>query len=279
MQHRHGGLQLTCPTLAAFSKYPRESSIEPEILDSYVGKSITKYGFFQSELELFTEVAETVGLIRRSAQSAWWARHPLAFLVEAADDICYSIVDVEDGYRMGYIPVAVAEELIEPIANCRDLSSKIELESDRIDYLRAAAINNLIAEIKEIFLDNEKAILSGTFDRDLLSLSSKYLDLKAIDLQTRQRVFEHPDVINIQVAGYEVLGKLFSEFANAIFSDTKKGKLICKMLPLASRPIGTDSNYEKILKIADYISGMTDSYATNLFQQLSGISLQTGNRG
>ncbi len=273
MSHRYGGLQLTCPTLATFTKYPRESSIGSHILKDYAGKSTTKYGFFQSELEIFAEVAATVGLIRRSGRAAWWARHPLTFLVEAADDICYSIVDVEDGYRMGYIPFTVAQDLLEPIARA-DLPPGIESESERIEYLRAAAINNLIIETKEIFLDNEANLLAGKLDRDLLSLSSKYTAaLNIIAVETRDRVFEHPDVIDIQVAGYEVLGKLFSEFANAIFNNTKKGKLVCKMLPLEYRPIVCDSNYQKILKVADYISSMTDSYATQLFQKLSGISI------
>ncbi len=275
MQPRRGGLQLTCPTLATFTKYPRESTIDPTILDSYAGRSSKKHGFFQAEVDIFIEVAETVGLIRRSDRTAWWCRHPLAFLVEAADDICYSIVDLEDGYLMGYIPFTVARELLDPIAGSQDDKlADIALESERIKYLRAVAINNLITEAKEIFLDNECSILAGVFDKDLLSLSEKYeLPLKNIAHETRSRVFDHPDVVNIQIAGYEVLDKLFSGFADAIFSDTKKAALICKMLPPEHRPIDGESNYEKILKITDYISGMTDFYATKLFQQFSGISL------
>jgi dGTPase len=271
MQPRRGGLQLTYPTLAAFTKYPRESTIDPQIIDDYAGRSSKKHGFFQSEVDLFTEVAEAVGLIRRSENAAWWCRHPLAFLVEAADDICYSIVDLEDGCLMGYIPFAVARELLDPIAGSQDDKlADIALESERIKYLRGAAINNLINEAKEIFLDNEGSILAGEFDKDLLSLSGKYeLPLKNIASETRSRVFDHPDVINIQIAGYEVLDKLFADFANAILSDTKKAKLICKMLPPEYRPIAGESNYEQILKITDYISGMTDFYATKLFQQFT----------
>ena len=276
MQHRQGGMQLTCPTLATFTKYPRESVIDDNILKAYTGKSTKKHGFFQADAEIFTEVAETVGLIRRSDRAAWWCRHPLAFLVEAADDICYSIVDVEDGHRMGYISFAVARDLLAPIADLPAARlAGIEIEAEHIKYLRAAAINNLIMETKDIFLDYENSMLCGEFDKDLLSLSSKYeLLLKNISQETRALVFDRLDVLNIQIAGYEVLGKLFAEFANAIFSDTKKGELIFKMLPREHQPNDDDSNYEKMLKITDYISGMTDSYATNLFQQFSGISLQ-----
>lgn len=120
MHHRHGGMQLTCPTLAAFTKYPRESFIPVNILNDYTGLRAKKYGFFQAEKELFNEVAQILGLIRRPLNSYnsayWWARHPLAFLVEAADDICYSIIDVEDGYRMGYISYEETRALLSDIA-------------------------------------------------------------------------------------------------------------------------------------------------------------------
>lgn len=185
--------------------------------------------------------------------------------------VCYSIVDVEDGYRMGYIPFAVAKELLAPIAEGKQIDGN---EAEQIKYLRAVVINNLVKEAKEIFLENENRILSGKFDEDLLSLSSKYMQpLNRISEETRSRVFEHPDVVNIQIAGYEVLGKLFAEFADAILNDTKKGRLIYKMLPKEYLPNDNESSYEKILKITDYIAGMTDSYATHLFQQFSGISL------
>ena len=124
---RPGGMQLTCPTLAAFTKYPRESFIPEDILNGYSGSSIKKYSFFQAEKDLFTQVAETVGLIRRDDNFAWWSRHPLAFLVEAADDICYSIIDVEDAYRMGYIPFDEARSLLEDIAGLK-LNKKSEAE-------------------------------------------------------------------------------------------------------------------------------------------------------
>ncbi len=275
MLSRVGGMQLTCPTLASFTKYPRESSIDEKILAGYTGKSINKHGFFQAETALFAEVAATVGLIKRSNLAAWWCRHPLAFLVEAADDICYSIIDVEDGYRMGYIPFKIAIDLLGPIAGLSvEKLGNIEFELEYIKSLRGIAIDNLIKEAKEIFLDNETGILAGTFDRDLLALSSKYeVSLALIARETRSRVFEDPCVVNIQIAGYEVLGKLFSGFADATLSDTKKAKLLCQMLPREYRPQLDDDNYIKILKVADYIAGMTDSYATNLFQQLSGISL------
>lgn len=268
-----GGMQLTCPTLAAFTKYPRESFIPKDILNGYSHKSVKKYGFFQAEKDSFTEVAETVGLIRRHDKAAWWSRHPLAFLVEAADDICYSIVDVEDGHRMGYIPFKKAKDLLNEIAEIDFNAAESDSDAEKVKRLRAKAIHKLIKKATAIFLENEQDILSGKFDEDLLS-QSKYKDhLEKIGEETRKAVFQHRDVVGIQIAGYEVLGKLFGEFVNAVRRDTEKDKLIRNMLPKEYRPDDNEDTYNKILKITDYISGMTDSYATSLFQQFSGISL------
>jgi dGTPase len=275
MSHRKGGMQLTCPTLAAFAKYPKTCHVDKEILGGYQGRSIKKYSFFQSEATLFEEVADTVGLIRKSPETHWYSRHPLAFLVEAADDICYSVIDVEDGYRMGYFSFEEAKKLLEPIAEKTNAEAN-QSKAEYIKYLRAQSINNLTNEAVEIFCENEEGILSGDFDDELLSKSQKYsLTLKEISTQTRTKVFENSDVVAVQIAGYEVLGKLFSEFADAMLGNSKKNKLVYQMIPREYQSNDNDDAYEKILKVADYIAGMTDSYATSLFQRLSGISIQS----
>jgi dGTPase len=272
MPHRQGGMQLTCATLAAFTKYPRESLIAETILQGYSGRSTSKYGFFQSEKAFFTEVAETVGLIRRHPQVAWWARHPLAFLVEAADDICYSIIDLEDGFRMGYVPFEEVRSLLYPIANTH-LNECSDSRKEIVKRLRAKAINQLVWEVAQIFLDYEVDILAGTFDRELLFFSTHADTLQAIEQITRSQVFQHPNVVSVKIAGYEVLGGLLAEWVNASFHPSKKGELLLYMLPPEYRPQPEDDSYQKILKITDYICGMTDSSATTLFQHLRGISL------
>lgn len=274
MQARSGGMQLTCPTLATFTKYPRESLISEAIVNGYQGKSAKKYGFFQTEKDLFALVADTVGLIRRSPDVAWWARHPLAFLVEAADDISYHIVDLEDGYRMGYIPFNQAKQLLNEIADQSHPEKHANTEEEQIKFLRAVAINKLVQEVAKLFLDHEQELLAGTFDEDLVSKSDYGKTLREISSETRKKVFNHSEVVGIQVAGYEVLGQLFAEFVNATLYSTKKGKLLKLMLPKQYCPAESESFYSKILKITDYISGMTDSYATSLFQELKGISLR-----
>lgn len=275
MLPRPGGMQLTCPTLAAFTKYPRESFIPEHILNGYSGSSVKKYSFFQAEKDLFAQVAETVGLIRRNDNVAWWSRHPLAFLVEAADDICYSIVDIEDAFRMGYFSFHEARNLLQNIAglNLNELRENQASKAEIIKHLRAESINKLVTEAAEIFLGYEPKILSGEFDQDLLSLGNYAPHLEEIRQAIASRVFQHRDILRIRIAGYEVLGKLFTKFVNAVLINNEKGKLISYLLPEEYRPNSDDDTYSKILKITDYISGMTDSYATSLFQELSGISL------
>jgi dGTPase len=275
-----GGMQLTCPTLAAFMKYPRESYIPEYILDEYrsperFGKSTLKYGFFQAEKELFAEVAQTVGLIPRHSEYSWWARHPLVFLVEAADDICYHIVDLEDGHYMGYLNYRKTKDLLEEIVKPVKPKSAGESDVERIRYLRAKAIGTLVEEIAEIFLSHEQEIVAGNFDRDLISQSQHCDTLKAILKITHDKVYFHPDVVRIQVAGYRVLGDLFAEFVNAALNSdwNRHSNIVVKMLPEKYRPLDRDSCYEKVLKVTDYIAGMTDSFATSLFQEFRGISL------
>ncbi len=268
-----GGMQLTCPALAAFAKYPRESNIPESIINEYTGVSTKKHGFFQAEKDIFTEVAETVGLIRRHPGYAWWSRHPLAFLMEAADDICYSIVDIEDASRMGFISFYQVEELLNEIADI-NISEENVAESEKVKRLRAKSINKLVREAADIFLSHEQDILAGKFDQNLLSLSSYAKHLKLISETTRDLVFQHPDVVGMRIAGYEVLGKLFAEFVDSVLQTTPKGELVGYMLPPKYRPLSTDDTYQKILRVTDYISGMTDYYATSLFQKLSGISLR-----
>lgn len=262
--HRPGSLQLTCPTIAAFAKYPRES------WPTTTAGAEEKYGFFQADRELFTAVAEAVGLIPQGGPGLAWCRHPLTYLVEAADDICYSVVDIEDGYQMGYLSFGEVAELLNPIAKL-DLAAEVGAEAEQVIHLRAKAIDILVREAATNFLRREMEILRGEFTGDLLALSRHQEALARIHRKARQTIFQHPLVVGVQIAGYEVLGKLFNEFADALRHPTNpKSQLVLQMLP--NHGPDTDS-YHQLLQVTDFISGMTDSYATRLFQQFSGISL------
>ncbi|BAY82705.1 deoxyguanosinetriphosphate triphosphohydrolase [Calothrix parasitica NIES-267] len=275
MQPRKGGMQLTCATLAAFAKYPRESYIPEHILNGYQGKSIAKYNFFQAEKELFAEVAQTVGLIRRSDKVAWWARHPLAFLMEAADDICYLIVDIEDGFRMRYISFESAKKLLNAIAQRSesDIEAQTNTDEEQIKYLRAGAISKLVKDVAEIFLLKEPEILTGEFDTELLALSQYASTLEDIRSETRNKVINNPEVVSTRIGGHELLVHLFNEFANAVLSKGDKAEILKQTIPQQYLFSDSENLYDKILQVTDFISGMTDSYATNLFKKLKRISL------
>jgi dGTPase len=265
--HRPGSLQLTCPTIAAFAKYPRESLLPEE---NGVESIEEKYGFLQADRELFINVAESVGLIPRSGKGLAWCRHPLTYLVEAADDICYSVVDIEDGYQMGYLSFGEVAELLNPIAQL-DLAAEPGAAAEQVIHLRAKAIDLLVREAATNFLQRETEILRGEFTGDLLALSHYQEALETIHIKARQTIFQHPHVVGVQVAGYEVLGKLFNVFADALRQpNNPKSQLVLQMLP---NYFPVNDSYHQLLQVTDFISGMTDSYATRLFQQFSGISL------
>jgi dGTPase len=160
-----GGLQLTCATLGAFTKYPRESWLG-DSADG--GVSTRKHGFCAADLAQFEETAQALGLLRRDPLRAVWARHPLAFLVEAADDICYRVIDIEDGFRLGHLSYQEAFDLFWPIL--RDPTrQQARLEriggvKEKVEFLRAKVINEAIQQARDCFLDHETGILAGQFD-------------------------------------------------------------------------------------------------------------------
>lgn len=295
-QSGRSGMQLTYATLATFSKYPRESLIEigddNETLKLNKKRtSAKKYGFFQSEKKIFEEVAERVGLIRIDKKSAWWCRHPLAFLVEAADDICYRIMDLEDGFNMGYIDYHTTEELLIAIAG-EEHREKLQNRNDKsgyrenIRFLRGKTINKLIDVVVASFKKHEDELLAGSFDTPLLEADDLEINKKIenIKAEIKTKVYNCQEVLSIEVAGYEVVSGLLNEFITAtddgkdridFNKKNKKSDKVRDMLPgqiIFDGQLGSEK-YLNILRITDYISGMTDSYGISLFKKIKGISL------
>jgi len=286
-------LQLTFATLATFTKYPRESlikdknSLKKRERESvkYEESKRNKYGFFQSEKEIFKEVAEKTGLIPLgNNDSAWWCRHPLAFLVEAADDICYRIMDLEDGFNTGYIDYKMTKKLLLNIAGSKykeglkSEPSQSEMR-ENIRFLRGQAINKLIDVTANTFIENEEGLLTGEFDKPLLHPVENEID--EIKKEIKAKVYNCQEVLSIEIAGYDVISALLDEFMTAINNDissrdprNKKGEKIKKLLPdkFFEEQFG-NKRYLNTLKVIDYIAGMTDSYAVTLFRQIKGISL------
>lgn len=275
------GLRLTCATLGAFTKYPRASHLPDAVKTS--GVSAKKFGFFTAERGHFATVAEHTGLPRRNETADWWARHPLAFLVEAADDICYRLVDYEDGFRLGILPFHEVRDAFLAVTGDpkdADRAEKIRDQKDQIAFLRAQAIGAAIMQTADAFLAHEAAILAGTFDQELLSLDLPARDaLQAIKTHSRATIYATTRGVEIEAAGYEVLGGLLDFFFGAVDDLARNGRRAARRSEkLASLVPGQflapeASAYERLLRMTDFVSGMTDSYAVSLYKKLRGISL------
>ncbi|MDR2710424.1 MAG: deoxyguanosinetriphosphate triphosphohydrolase [Burkholderiales bacterium] len=277
-----GGLQLTAATLMAFAKYPCASKTETP-LD---GRSTRKFGFFQSEAMLFREAATTVGMIER--ETGAWRRHPLAFLVEAADDICYRIVDLEDAARIGVIPAKEVEALLLTVAGgaarATRLNGIVEAK-ERIEYLRAKAIGRLVEEIADIFLSRETAIVNGDYDEELLGETQVAATLKQIEALSYEKVYVSRSAMETEAAGCEVLSGLLDLFFAAVSdrfdapspeSAPVRSRVLIPLLPTQFLGVGNvpDADpYLRLLKVVDFVCGMTDSYAITLYRRLKGIEV------
>ncbi|MDO4782222.1 MAG: dNTP triphosphohydrolase [Capnocytophaga felis] len=263
-----GGLRLSFATLGAFMKYPKES------LPFRPTKNIAdkKYGVFQSERDFFAKVAQELQLKSNSEvnNNLRFARHPLAFLVEAADDICYTIIDFEDGINLGLISEDLALEYLGKLISERINShkySKLSTKEERIAYLRAVAIGTLIQEATEIFINHEEEILEGTFHSSLLSQSVYRPQIEDIISMSVSHIYQSDEVVEKEISGYVVLQNLLDVFFTAAVNDyegklTSFDKLILKILPEKYRK--DESLYDKIMGVTCYIASLTDSKAVEI---------------
>ncbi len=273
---REGGLRLSYATLGAFMKYPKESL--PKRPSSHIADK--KYGFFQSEKEAFVDVVNELGLLKRSETDLSFSRHPLTFLVEAADDICYTIIDFEDGINLGLIQEEFALEylinLVRDTINTKKYN-QLKKTEDRVSYLRALAINTLINETVSVFMKHEEAILNGDFDCALLDKSKYEAQISDIIKISIEKVYQSKEVIEKEIAGYRILSDLLHVFISAINNShnniaSNYDKLILHMLPGSHTEI-TDSLYNRIFKACGFVSNMSDSYAILLFNKIKGINI------
>ncbi|KGO89708.1 deoxyguanosinetriphosphate triphosphohydrolase [Flavobacterium suncheonense] len=271
-----GSLRLTYATLGAFMKYPKESL--PKKPTPYIADK--KYGFFQQDKEFFKEVAKELGMIpNKSGSDIGFERHPLAFLVEAADDICYTIIDFEDGINLGLIQEEFAlEYLIKLVKNNIDSDKykALTTKEDRISYLRALAIGSLINDAVNVFLENEEAILKGQFHSALTDKSQFKAQMNDVIKISVKNIYQSKEVIEKEVVGYQVINTLLDKFCTA-YNNKFEGKssnydeLILKLLP---EKFVTDkmSLYERLMHICHFVSMLTDGKALQLFKTIQGIS-------
>lgn len=269
-----GGQRLTFATLGAFMKYPKESL--PKKPSQQI--SDKKYGYFQQDKLFFQEVATDLGLIQKSHNSeVHYHRHPLTFLVEAADDICYTIIDFEDGINLGLVSEDYAlEYLIKLVKDRIDTPkfNKLKSKEDRISYLRAVAIGSLIEDVVAIFIENEELILKGQFHHALTDKSKYQAQIKDIINLSVQNIYQSQEVIEKEIVGYEILQTLLHKFITAVNNQyhnslSNYDKLILKMLPEKFQN-EKDTLYQRLLQICHYVSLLTDGKALELFETING---------
>ncbi len=268
-----GGLRLSYATLGAFTKYPKESL--PKKPTSHIADK--KYGVFQSEVVFFKEVAQELGLLKQEGEkNVSCHRHPLAFLVEAADDICYTIIDFEDGINLGLIEEEFALEylikLVKDSINTKKYNALTQA-SDRLAYLRSLAINTLISEATSIFLANEEAILKGTFSEALLDKSSYKAQIDDIIKISVEKVYQSTEVIDKEIAGYNILSTLLDAYTSSIENYLNGNERHYDKLLLKSFENDLDSSqsvYTHLMKCCGFISGLTDGNAVQIFQKIKG---------
>ncbi|MFT4850423.1 MAG: dGTPase [Sediminicola sp.] len=268
-----GGLRLSYATLGAFLKYPKES-LPKNPTKHIVDK---KYGFFQSEKQAFLEVVEDLGLLKKSEEAISFYRHPLAYLVEAADDICYTIIDFEDGINLGLIEEEFAlEYMIKLVKDTIDSKKyhSLKHKTDRVSYLRALAIGVLINEAVDLFLANEAAILAGTFEKSLLEKCAYEAQINDIIKISIAKIYKSTEVVEKEVAGYRIIADLLDVFVTALNkkfdgNPSNFDSLVLNLLPEEYKT-ETVNLYDRILQVCSYVSRISDSYAIRMHKKLTG---------
>ena len=260
-----GGLRLTYATLGAFMKYPKESL--PKKPTSHIADK--KFGVFQSEVSFFEQVAQEIGLTKRGEkEDLSYNRHPLAYLVEAADDICYTIIDFEDGINLGLVSEDFAlEYLIKLVKDTIDTAKyqTLTTKEDRISYLRALAIGNLINDAVRVFIENEEAILQGEFHFALTDKSKYKAQMDDIIKLSVKNIYQSREVIEKELSGYQIINNLLDKFITAYNNNhegkaTNYDKLLLKILP-EKHHLEKENLYDRLLHICHFISMLTDGKA------------------
>lgn len=272
-----GGLRLSYATLGAFTKYPKAS------LPYKPTKKIAhkKFGYFQSEASFFYEVAENLGLLKEEiGGETCYQRHPLTFLVEAADDICYTIIDFEDGINLGLLDESYALEYLIKLVKDRINSEKyheLQQTSQRLAYLRALAIGALIDDAVRIFLENEEAILKGTFNESLLDKSIYKAQIADIIDKSVEKIYQSKEVVEKEIAGYQVLNTLLDTYCTAVTNYHNERITAFDNLILRNEAGQFDYKnedlYLRLISICQYVASLTDGNALQKYKEIKGMAL------
>lgn len=275
-----GGTQLTHTTLASIAKYPCEAiAKEKNVLHR------KKFGFFQNEKSTFLQIARSINLIEEQNEPTIFKRHPFVWLVEAADDICYNIIDMEDAHRLGIVATSDIENLFFELIKSENQNTKrveekmatLSNSNERISYLRAKVINALINQSTLLYQENIDKIINGSLEQSLLNIYKKENHtLQEIETFSIEKIYNHRSVVEIENAGYNVMYELLNHFIPPIIKDKEQRKSYDKKaLQLMPFQFNYDqqSVYQRVLGVLDFVSGMTDNFATDLYRKIKGIDI------
>lgn len=269
---RKGGFVMTYSTLASIVKYPYAS-------DYVVGQKKTKFGFFQAEKDDYVCVAEELGIEKLGDYK--YARHPLVYLVEAADDICYEIMDIEDAHKLHLLSTEMTKDLLLNFFTPEKQAHRIERMkfvadvNEQIAYLRSMVVGVLVDECAKVFMENEEQILNGTFKGSLIDHACDLVKgaYEVCAKVSGKVIYKSQLVVDTEIAGYNIIYTLIDREVQAAFNPEKAySRKLLDRIP-EQYEMRAESPYERILAVLDYISGMTDVYALDLYQKLTGMSL------
>ncbi len=271
---RKGGFAMTYSTLASIVKYPYASILAN-------GKH--KFGFFDSEAPIFARIADELGIIRLSAsdEPLRYVRYPLVWLVEAADDICYLLMDLEDAHKLKLIStektVALMMNFIEPSdrEHAHSILNMVTDVNEQVSYLRSKLVGILIDECTQVFLENQNAILEGSFTGSLInhiSNTPKNAYAECAEL-SKEKIYRSRDVLEVELAGFRIISTLLDLMIEAVQNPEREySKLLINRVS-SQYDINAEDIYNRILAVLDYISGMTDVYALDIYRKINGNSL------
>ena len=271
---RKGGFAMTYSTLASIVKYP---------YSSYLANGKHKFGFFDSEAPIFAQIADELGIICLSepGKPLKYVRYPLVWLVEAADDICYLLMDLEDAHKLKILStektIALMMDFLTPDEQ-KHAHGIIEMVSDvneQVSYLRSKLVGVLVEECTQVFLENEKAILDGSFSGSLIkhiSDTPRQAYSKCAELSV-QKIYRSRDVLEVELAGFRIISTLLDLMVEAVQNPEREySKLLIDRVS-SQYDIKAPDIYNRMLAVLDYISGMTDVYALDIYRKINGNSL------
>ena len=271
---RKGGFVMTYSTLASIVKYPYSSNL---------ARGKRKFGFFCSEIPDYQRIADELGIIRKASPDGTYryARHPLVYLVEAADDICYEIMDIEDAYKLKILTLADTQRLLmgffdeKQRNNILSRMRTIGDANEQVVYLRSCAINCLEGECVRVFVEHEQEILEGCFEGTLIdhinpTPHQAYRDCVDVAFS---KIYCSKDVVDIEIAGFKVVTTLIDLMVEAVtHSDRAFSQLLINRVS-SQYDIKAPTLYGRLMAVLDYISGMTDIFALDLYRKINGMSL------